>query len=134
MPASAAGPCPERTPARRTRSPSANTWVRTTSSTARSPTLPSATPTRPSRTIRNSGRPSGPDGSKSSKASRHLACRALALLAGKQAELLGAFDGLAARGHAQLAVDGYRLGLDGMGRQVQPLADLPERQVGGQQG
>src|SRR6266516_2906882 len=51
----------------------------------------------------------------------------------QQAEVLGALDRLAARRHAELAVDRDRLRLDGVRRQVQALADLAERVVGGQQ-
>ena len=42
-------------------------------------------------------------------------------------------DRLAARRDAELAVDRDRLRLDGVPGDVQPLADLPEREVGGQQ-
>jgi hypothetical protein len=72
---------------------------------------------------RRASRPHRPDGVK---------CAARPLLA-EEPHLMPAHDGLAARGNAELPVDGHRLGLHRVPRHVQSFADLPERQVRGQQ-
>ena len=51
----------------------------------------------------------------------------------EQAEFVHAVDRLAAGRDAELAVDRDRLGLDRVSGDVQPLPDLPKREVGGQQ-
>ena len=56
-----------------------------------------------------------------------------ALRAGQYTELVAARDRLAAGGHAELPVDGDRLRLHRVPGDVQSLADLPEREVGGEQ-
>jgi hypothetical protein len=50
-----------------------------------------------------------------------------------QAGLLDALDRLATGGDAELAVDRHRLALDRVLGEAEPLADLPEGQVGRQQ-
>src|SRR6266571_1699493 len=54
-------------------------------------------------------------------------------LGDQQAEVLGVLDRLATCRAAELAVDRDRLRLDGVRRQVQALADLAERVMGGQE-
>jgi hypothetical protein len=52
----------------------------------------------------------------------------------EKAETVGALDGLASRRDAELAADRDRLALHGMAGDVQSLANLSERQVGGEEG
>src|SRR6266508_4786020 len=51
----------------------------------------------------------------------------------QQAKVLGVLDRLATSRDAELAIDRDRLGLDGVRRQVQALAELAERVMRGQQ-